>query len=100
LGQIGYRSVNPYLQVVLRVPVRVEDDAGVCRREVDAQAAGPRAQKENEALRVGLTEAVDGRLPHVPTNAAVDSLVQVPATERRSCVAITDSMNDSAYLRR
>ena len=74
---------SPYLQVVLRVPVRVEDDAGVGGGEVDAQATGPRTQQEDEAVRVGLTEAVDGRLPHVPPHAPVNALVQVPVTRTR-----------------
>ena len=69
-----------YLQVVLGVPVRVEDDAGVGGREVDAQPARPRAQQEHEAVRVRLAEAVDGGLPHVAPHAPVDALVQVPAT--------------------
>ena len=72
---------SPYLQVVLRVPVRVEDDAGVGGGEVDAQATGPRTQQEDEAVRVGLTEAVDGRLPEVTPHPAVDPLVQVSGTQ-------------------
>ena len=68
---------RPYLQVVLRVPVRVEDDAGVGGGEVDAQAPGARAQQEDEAVRVGLTEAVDGRLSEVAAHPAVDPLIQV-----------------------
>lgn len=71
-----------HLQVILRVPVRVKDNAGVRRREVDSQAAGSRAQKEHEAVRVGLAEAVDGRLPQVPTNPTVYPLVQVPASHK------------------
>lgn len=38
------------LQVVLRVPVRVEDDHGVSRGQVNAQASGPRGQQEAEVL--------------------------------------------------
>lgn len=66
-----------YLEVVLWVPVRVEDDAGVSSRQVDAQAARPRAQQEDKAVRVRLAEAVDGRLTQVPADAPVDTLVRV-----------------------
>lgn len=76
--------VLTYLQVVLRVPVRVKDDAGVCGCEVDPQAASSRAQEENEAFRFGLTEAVDGCLPQVPANAAIYPLIQVPARSKEN----------------
>lgn len=33
-----------YLQIILRVPVRVKDDAGVCGSQVDAETTGSRAQ--------------------------------------------------------
>lgn len=72
-----------YLQVVLWVPVRVKDDAGVCCCEVDPQATSSRTQKENKAFRVGLTEAVDSCLPEVPTNTSIYPLVQVPATQKQ-----------------
>ena len=71
--------VLAYLQVILRVPVRVKDDAGVCGCEVDPQATSSRTQEENESFRFGLTEAVDGRLPQVPTNTSIYPLIQVPA---------------------
>ena len=41
------------LDVVVRVPVRVVDDDGVGRGEVDAQAAGARRQQEGERRRGG-----------------------------------------------
>lgn len=68
-----------YLQVVLWVPVRVKDDAGVSCREVDPQATSPGTQEENEAFRVGFAEAVDGCLPQVSSYAPVYPLIQVPA---------------------
>lgn len=43
-------AADSYLQVVLWVPVRVEDDAGVCCCEVDSQPTGSRTQKENKAV--------------------------------------------------
>ena len=72
------RGQTAYLQVVLGVPVRVEDDAGVGGGEVDAQPPRPRAQQEHEAVRVGPREPVDGGLPQVPSHPAVDALVRVP----------------------
>lgn len=52
-----------YLQVVLRVPVRVEYDAGVSGGEVDAQPSRSCAEEEHETVRVHFTEAIDGGLP-------------------------------------
>lgn len=67
-----------HLQVILWVPVRVKDDAGVCCCKVDPQATSSGTQKENETLRVGLTKAVDSCLPKVSTHASIYPLVQVP----------------------
>lgn len=50
------------LNVVLRVPVAVVDDDGVCYGQVDAQTAGARRQQKHKAVRVRRTEAVDGLL--------------------------------------
>lgn len=68
-----------YLQVVLWVPVRIKDDAGVGSSEVDAQPARPRAQEKDEAVGVRLAEAVDGSLAQVPAHPPVDALIGVPA---------------------
>jgi len=51
-----------YLQVILRVPVRVKYNTGVGSSEVNTQAAGAGTQQEDEAVRVRLAEAVDGSL--------------------------------------
>lgn len=48
------------LQVVLGVPVRVEDDDGVRRGQVDAQAARPRRQQERKVRRTGRVEVLHG----------------------------------------
>lgn len=71
-----------HLQVILRVPVRVEDDAGVCSRQVDPQTSCSGAQQEHEAVRVGFAEPVDGSLPQVSSDATVDSFIRV-AEEKR-----------------
>jgi len=73
-----------YLQVVLGVPVRVKDDAGVCGGQVDAEPPRPSAQQEHEAVRVRPGEPVDGRLPHVAAHAPVDALVRVPGEGPRT----------------
>lgn len=72
-----------YLQVILGIPVRIKNDAGVCCSEVDAQAPSPGAEQEDEAIWVWFAEAVDGRLPEVPAHTPVDALVQVPAQGHR-----------------
>ena len=63
----------------LRVPVGVEDDARVCRRQVDADAARPRRDEEGEDGRARARVAVDGGLPLVCTHIAVKTLVGVLA---------------------
>lgn len=78
--------LSAHLQVVLGVPVRVEDDAGVCRRQVDPQPTGSGAQQENEAVRVGLAEPVDGRLPQVPSHTTVNALVRVAGENTYKCI--------------
>lgn len=80
-----------YLQVVLGIPVRIKNDAGICCSQVDAQASGPGAEEEDEAIRVGFAEAVDGGLPEVAPHAPVDPLVQVPARHRRSTRGVTNA---------
>ena len=76
-------GAEPDLQVVLGVPVGVEDDAGVGGGEVDAQPAGAGAEQEDEAVRVRLAEAVDGGLPQVPPHAPIDALIQVPGRDTK-----------------
>ena len=62
------------LHVALWVPVGVEDDDCVGRRQVDALSARARREQEDEAGRVGL-EPIDGPLARVPLDGAVDALV-------------------------
>lgn len=84
MGDRGHAAAPPgspacYLEVVLWVPVRIKDDAGVSSGQVDAQPACPRAQEKDEAIRVRLAEAVNGSLAQVPAHPPVDALIGVPA---------------------
>ena len=60
------------LQVRLRVPVTVEYDAGVGRREVDAQPARARRQEENVDVG-GFVEAVNVLLAVLKVHGAVQA---------------------------
>jgi hypothetical protein len=53
-----YRPVSPVLglEVLMRVPVGVEDDDRVGRLEVESEAARPRGQQEDEVVGAGLVE--------------------------------------------
>ena len=66
------------LHVVLRVPVRVEDDHGVGGREVDADAARARREDEDEGVRLRVREAVDRLLARRARDRAVEPL-EAPA---------------------
>jgi len=83
------------LQVILRIPVAVVDDDGVGGRQVDAEAARPRAQQEHELVAVGLAVAVDGLLALLAANAAVDALVG-EALEHQ---VVLDDVQDADHLR-
>lgn len=76
-GRFMAPSTLTHLQVVLRVPVRVEDDAGVGGRQVDSQPSCSGAEQKYKAVRVWLAETVNGRLPQVPPHSAVDAFVRV-----------------------
>jgi hypothetical protein len=51
-----------HLDVVVWVPVRVVDDDGVGRVQVDAETSGTRGQQEAELFSAFLVEAIDGVL--------------------------------------
>jgi hypothetical protein len=67
-------SFSLYLEVVLRVPVAVEDDDGVGGGEIDAQTARPRRQQETEVLRAGRVEVIDRVLAQLALYSAVQPL--------------------------
>lgn len=50
------------LNVILWIPVRIEDNDSVGSSQVDAEAAGARAQQEDELIRVGFGETIDSGL--------------------------------------
>ena len=62
------------LQVVLGVPVGVKYHHGVGRRQVHPQSTCPRRQEETEVQRSLCVEMVNGFLPYVPLDGAVQSL--------------------------
>lgn len=66
-----------YLQVILRVPVRVKDDASVCCSQVDAESSSSRTQQEDKTVRVRSGEPVDGCLPQVASNSAVYTFIRI-----------------------
>ncbi|RUP48980.1 hypothetical protein BC936DRAFT_143532 [Jimgerdemannia flammicorona] len=67
------------LQVVLRVPVRIEDDDRVGRNKVDAHPAGARREQEHEVGASGGVEVLDGLVALLGLHAAVKTLVRMPA---------------------
>ena len=75
----GTREVRGTSEVVW---VRVEDDHRVRRRQVDPHAAGARPQQEDERLRVVGAEAIDGVLPLVAGDRAVEPLVALRALRK------------------
>lgn len=44
---------------LMRIPVGVEDDDGVCALQVEAEPAGARGQQEHEVVRVGVVELLE-----------------------------------------
>eukprot|EP00960_Hanusia_phi_P069150 767012-Hanusia_phi.AAC.11 len=62
------------LQVVLRVPVAVEDDDCVGCRQVDPHPSRLGADEKYEAVTPLLVVAIDRALSHVPADPAVDAL--------------------------
>mmetsp|Transcript_23346 Transcript_23346/g.61884 ORF Transcript_23346/g.61884 Transcript_23346/m.61884 type:complete len:430 (-) Transcript_23346:737-2026(-) len=63
------------LDVVLGIPIRVENDHGVRHGEVDPLASGSGAQKEDEFFGSFFREPIDGLLAVVSTHPAIDPLV-------------------------
>ena len=49
------------LQVILRIPIRIEDDGGIRGRERDAHAARPSREQVREP-RARSVESIDARL--------------------------------------
>ena len=62
------------LQVVLRVPITVKNHHRVRGRQVDAHAAGSRAQQKDKGVAARVAEPVNRRLPQLALDRAVDAL--------------------------
>ena len=63
------------LQVVLGVPIGVEEHARVGGGEVDAHPARTRREEECEDVGARFAVAIDGRLASIAGDAAVDALI-------------------------
>ena len=70
------------LEVVLGVPVAVEEDDDVGRHEVDAQTASTRGQEEDELARALLVVLIDGLFTLVTARVTVDAAVLVAPAAR------------------
>eukprot|EP00967_Tisochrysis_lutea_P159177 scaffold328920_cov52-Tisochrysis_lutea.AAC.6 len=79
LGLADAMAARHGLQVVLRVPVRIEHDDSVGRCEVDADAARAGSDHEYEGFGGGVRKAVNSGLPFAPRHGAVEALVAPPA---------------------
>jgi len=62
------------LKIVLRVPVGIEDNDGICGGKVDAESTSPRRQEEAEVLRVLGVEVVQSLFAQLALDAAVEPL--------------------------
>ena len=69
------------LEILLRVPVAIEQDDSVCCCEINAEAAGPGTKEEDLVIFVRI-EGFDGFLSFVRGNTAVDA-ADGPAAEGR-----------------
>ena len=73
------------LQVLVGIPVRVEDDDGVSRLQVESQAASPSRQQKDEVLGIGGVE----HFQHVGSVIRLGHTVQTHELE--ACVEIRSS---------
>jgi hypothetical protein len=65
------------LIVRLRVPIRVEEDDGVCREEIQTLPTSTSRQTEDEDRRLGLVEQIDLHLSHHPVRGAIEATVSI-----------------------
>lgn len=84
------RGLKQYLQVILRIPVRIENYAGISSCEVDAQTSRPGAEKEHKTIRIRLAKAVDGGLSQIATHPPINTLIEIPARKRYRILLNTD----------
>lgn len=74
-----------YLEIILRIPVGVKNDARICCRQIDAKPPGSCTQKEDKAVRVWSGETVNGGLSQVTTNPSINTFIGVSGYRRKSC---------------
>lgn len=72
------QPVPTYLEVILRIPVRVKDDAGISSSEINAQTSCPCAQEEHKPIGIRFGESVNGCLAEVASDSAINPLIWVP----------------------
>ena len=50
------------MKVILRVPIRIKDNDGIRGGQINTQASSTSTDQEDEAVTIGSTETVQGRL--------------------------------------
>ena len=65
---------KPNLYIIVRVPVRVIDDDGICRSQVNSQTPSPGREQEYKLFRGGGVEAIDTTLSLGSSNVSINSL--------------------------
>jgi hypothetical protein len=63
------------LQIDLRIPVRIIDDDGVGRRQIDAEAAGAGRQQKDKLAAVRPIEILNSRLAIVARRLPIQSQI-------------------------
>ena len=74
LGLSDSMSTTHSLQIVLGIPVRVEDDDCVSRGQIDSKSAGSCGEKETEVGRTFSIEMVQCLFAKITTHGTVESL--------------------------
>lgn len=64
-----------YLQVILRIPVRIKNYTRICCSQVNAQTTGSGAQKEDKAVGIRFAEPVNCSLSEIPSDSPIDSFI-------------------------
>ena len=71
-------AASAHLDVIMGVPIRIENDDSVSSGQVDAQSTSPGGQEEAELLGSRSIKAIDGLLPKGARDATINALILVP----------------------